>query len=105
MKINKLILSRLITNIKKTDDNRPSQFQLSGNIIIDPRDDFVLCRDESGKPTAIFARNIWDFKPYATTNDKPSKLYFKLKKKFSSIIRSTLEKTIYSYFLTSPKPI
>ncbi|SJN08914.1 hypothetical protein CZ787_00330 [Halomonas citrativorans] len=31
----------------------------------DPPPDFVLCRDSSGKATAIYGENVWDFDPYA----------------------------------------
>ena len=30
----------------------------------EPSDDFVLCRDENGKPTAVYGEDIWDFNPY-----------------------------------------
>lgn len=29
-----------------------------------PEDDFILCRNKNGIPTAIYGKSIWDFRPY-----------------------------------------
>lgn len=41
-----------------------------------PSDDFVLCRDKKGKPTAIYSSNLWDFNPYRTSATRLSKFSF-----------------------------
>ncbi|WP_207106076.1 hypothetical protein, partial [Vibrio parahaemolyticus] len=46
------------------------------NRIDPPSDDFVLCRDRNGKPTAIFGSNIWDFNPYRTSATRLTKFSF-----------------------------
>jgi integrase len=79
MKINKYITSRLITNNEISSNCKSSKLELKANIVIEPTNDFILCQDENGNPTAIFGSNVWDFKPFATTNDKSTKLTFKIK--------------------------
>lgn len=41
-----------------------------------PDDDFVLCRDKSGKPTAIYGAHSWDFNPYRLSAKKIAVIRF-----------------------------
>ena len=39
---------------------------------VKPSDNFVLCRDADGKPTAVYGENRWDFTPYSLECTKQS---------------------------------
>ncbi|MGO2451484.1 integrase [Pseudomonas taetrolens] len=41
-----------------------------------PNPDFVLCRDNSGAPTAVYKEQVWDFNPYRLSSKKVNKFYF-----------------------------
>lgn len=41
-----------------------------------PSDDLVLCRDKSGKATAIYGESRWDFSPYNLSVSRANKIYF-----------------------------
>ena len=41
-----------------------------------PEDSFVLCRDENGKPTAIYGDDTWDFNPYRLSASRVSVINF-----------------------------
>jgi hypothetical protein len=41
-----------------------------------PSPDFVLCRDEEGKATAVYSETVWDFNPYRLSARKVNKIYF-----------------------------
>lgn len=50
-------------------DNAPQAFAK-------PSPDFVLCRDQSGKATAVYSEAVWDFNPYRLSAQKINKIYF-----------------------------
>lgn len=52
----------------------PDLFNSSSNKL--PPDDFVLCRDNVGNPTAIYGDNIWSFNPYRLTAKPISAIRF-----------------------------
>lgn len=57
---------------KKNNDN-----SFATNLLITkPSNDFVLCRDGYGKPTAIYGRDIWDFNPIRLSGKKCPLLNF-----------------------------
>ncbi|RMS13731.1 hypothetical protein ALP72_03997 [Pseudomonas coronafaciens pv. coronafaciens] len=41
-----------------------------------PSSDFVLCRTESGSPTAIYSGRVWDFNPYRLSAKKITRILF-----------------------------
>jgi len=41
-----------------------------------PASDFVLCRDEAGKATAVYGDALWDFNPYRLSAKKITKINF-----------------------------
>lgn len=41
-----------------------------------PEDEFVLCRDAAGKPTAVYGDDVWDFNPLRLSAKKVSNLRF-----------------------------
>ena len=41
-----------------------------------PSDDFILCRDVNGQPTAIYGALIWDFNPYRLSATKLTRIRF-----------------------------
>ena len=41
-----------------------------------PAPDFVLCRDENGKATAVYGEPVWDFNPYRLSANKISRIFF-----------------------------
>ncbi|MDF3164533.1 hypothetical protein P3C24_26735 [Pseudomonas proteolytica] len=41
-----------------------------------PAPDFVLCRDETGKATAVYGSALWDFNPYRLSAKKLTKINF-----------------------------
>lgn len=53
-----------------TDQEKPDPYSTVIN------NDFVLCRDKDGKPTAIFGECIWDFNPYRSSEKQISKMNF-----------------------------
>jgi hypothetical protein len=51
-------------------DFPPDSFELKGEkngLIKRPNENFVLCKDKKGLPTAIYGDAIWNFKSYQTT--------------------------------------
>lgn len=44
--------------------------------IDNPSDDFVLCRDCDGNPTAVYGDDYWDFNPYRLSAKRISKMSF-----------------------------
>ncbi|UST68626.1 integrase [Pseudomonas moraviensis] len=43
---------------------------------IRPSDDFILCRDVNGQPTAVYGELVWDFNPYRLSAKKLSRIRF-----------------------------
>ena len=41
-----------------------------------PTDDFVMCRDSKGNPTAVYGKDSWDFNPYRSSAKKLNKIGF-----------------------------
>ncbi|MFP3679481.1 integrase [Pseudomonas sp. SIMBA_041] len=41
-----------------------------------PTLDFVLCRDQNGKATAIYGGSVWNFNPYRLSANKINKIHF-----------------------------
>lgn len=41
-----------------------------------PAANFVLCRDQSGKATAVYGGTVWDFNPYRLSANKISRIIF-----------------------------
>lgn len=41
-----------------------------------PADDFVMCRDSKGNPTAVYGEDSWDFNPYRSSAKRLNKIGF-----------------------------
>jgi hypothetical protein len=41
-----------------------------------PTPDFILCRDENGKATAVYGKAVWDFNPYRLSAKKINRIHF-----------------------------
>jgi hypothetical protein len=50
--------------------------QLPDNYLDEPTEDFVLCRDADGNPTAIYGGDSWDLNPYRLSAKEVTKLSF-----------------------------
>lgn len=57
--INTLFINEPMQNVE------PDRFTLIEKFI--PQDEFVLCRNSNGEPTAIYGSMTWDFVPYRTS--------------------------------------
>jgi hypothetical protein len=48
----------------------------AGYDVARPSDEFVLCRDRDGCPTAVYGWDVWDFNPYRTSENAESRWDF-----------------------------
>jgi len=71
--LNITYVSTLFTRCDKSISVAPD---LSDGSLGAPTADFVLCRDKTGNPTAIYGQNRWDFNPYRLSAKKISALNF-----------------------------
>lgn len=70
-------MTKYISSIYKNRNKSLIDSGLPGDILdINFSDNFVLCRDKDGKPTAIYWKDSWDFNPYRTSAKKLNKLNF-----------------------------
>lgn len=46
------------------------------HIYAKPAPDFILCRDENGKATAVYGEAVWDFNPYRLSAKKINRILF-----------------------------
>jgi hypothetical protein len=60
-----------------------------------PSPAFVLCSDQNGKATAIYGEDIWEFKPYALTAGRSTKMKFPKNWRFSDEIKQLMFILIY----------
>ncbi|CAJ1805364.1 TPA: hypothetical protein ACSP0J_000646 [Aeromonas veronii] len=73
-----VITNKLYNSQSHSNSNiyRPDEF--SGELdTTPPSDNFVLCKDSKGNPTAIYGNDIWNFTPYAPLGSSASNLDFK----------------------------
>jgi integrase len=63
----------LFTNSGQTQSAAPDASHFER---VDPPDDFVLCRDAAGTPTAVYSWSIWDLNPYRLSARSLRKINF-----------------------------
>lgn len=70
-----------------TDDDLRDcdDYKLDHDIFKTPSDDFVMCRDAAGVPTAIYGKVVWNFKPFSTSQTGQYQLNFNIFKQSSTL--------------------
>ncbi|TMP72727.1 hypothetical protein CWB76_01900 [Pseudoalteromonas sp. S1609] len=54
----------------------PDKYTLLNDVFTSPKKSFVLCKDRSGLPTAVYGARTWDFAPINMAETTTSKLHF-----------------------------
>lgn len=68
------VISGLYVSAEKPAVTAPDRALINDAFAPDP--DFVLCRDNEGRPTAIYKDQVWDLNPYRLSAKKVNRLYF-----------------------------